>query len=149
MRGQHVFVAAADQQAVDIGRPQRCQARGFGFQQRAHFQQVEQRARLRAEQVHQRAKAVAPAELGHERTAALFGIDDAAPAQDAQALTQRRTRAAKLFHQTPLRRQGLADLEYAIDDQLLHPLSHLIGDLGLALCAHAPLQLVGPLVSAH
>ncbi|MNC24126.1 hypothetical protein D3C75_721700 [compost metagenome] len=91
VRSQHFFVAPADQQAVDVGSPQRRQPRRLSLQQRPDLQQVEQRARLRTEQVHQRRSTRLPGEIGDERTPPLFGVDDAAPTQNAQAFAQGRT----------------------------------------------------------
>ena len=50
-------------------------------------------------------------------------------AQQLQAFAQRRARHAQLLGQTPFRRQGLAGLEHAVQDQALDALGHFVRHL--------------------
>ncbi|MNN94889.1 hypothetical protein D3C81_2136010 [compost metagenome] len=54
LRRHHVVITAADHDEIRLGATYGGKARGLGFQQRTHFQQVVQRAGLRIEQMHQR-----------------------------------------------------------------------------------------------
>ncbi|MNZ84664.1 hypothetical protein D3C78_1034280 [compost metagenome] len=151
MHGGHFLVALPEQEQVRIRRAQRGQARRLAFQQRAHLEQVVEGAWLGTEQVHQRRAVAAAIEVGHERAAALLGLDDPSPTQHAQPFAQRRTRAAEFLHQAPLGRQSLPLLQHTVDDQPLDPLRDLVGHpLSLvtttAIYSHRHPILVGPVV---
>ncbi len=127
--GEHFLVTAAEQHEIRVGAAQGGQPRRFAFQQRAYFQQVVERARLRVEQVHQRAGVVVAGQFGDERATALGSLDDAASTQYAQALAQRGAGNAQLLAQAAFRWQRLADLQYTVDDQPFDTLGDDIGDL--------------------
>ncbi|MNV78717.1 hypothetical protein D3C71_1722240 [compost metagenome] len=137
--GEHFLVAPGQQDEIRVGAAQGGQACRLGLEQGAHFEQVEQGAWLRAEQVHQRAGVARPVEAGDPRIAALGGLDDAAPAQHLEPLAQGRTGDAQLLAQASFRGQGLAGLEHAVDDQPLDFFGHHIADLAAycgLLCIH-------------
>ncbi len=129
MGGEHLLVAPTQQDEIRVGAAQCGEPCRFAFQQRAHFQQVVEGARLRVEQVHQWAGVVVAGQLGDEGAAALGGLDDAAPAQNAQAFAQCRPGDAELLAQAALGGQRLADFEHAVDDQPFDALGHHVGDL--------------------
>ncbi|MOA22189.1 hypothetical protein D3C78_1427340 [compost metagenome] len=130
---EHFLIAPPQESEISLRGAQGSQPCRLAFQQRAHLQQVVERARLGAEQVHQRRDIAGTVQRGDERATALFGIDDAAPTQHAQALAQRRTRAAEFLHQAPFGGQHLPHLQHAIDDQAFDAFGDLIGHLALDL----------------
>ncbi|KAG1585074.1 hypothetical protein G6F46_014900 [Rhizopus delemar] len=80
LRADHLVIAAADHDEISLGAAYGRQPGGLRFQQRTHFQQVVERARLRVEQVHQR-PGIHLRNMGDERSLALRGaVRTAGPA---------------------------------------------------------------------
>jgi hypothetical protein len=105
------------------GVPRR-QPRGFGLEHAAHLEQVVQRARLRAEQMHHRRERRLSRETCHERTLALRSLDDAARPQQLEPLSECGARDAELFREAPLGRQRLTGFEHPVNDQTFDALGN-------------------------
>jgi hypothetical protein len=68
-------------------------------------------------------------QAGDKGTSAMFGLDNAAGAQQLEPFAQGRAGNAELLDQPPLRWQQLPGLQDAVDDQLFDAVGHHIGNL--------------------
>jgi hypothetical protein len=104
---------------VGIGGAHRRKAGGHAFESVAQLEHVVDRRRMPLQQVHQRVGDGRPGHVGDAEAAAAPRLNQAAAFQHQQAFAQRRARHAQAHGQLALRRQRVARLQLAADDQAL------------------------------